>query len=161
MNTDFFHVWHHQASSPVVQSRAMVLSINPELHYHRVYFYVEGVLSADVDYHIQGELIWLRQGRVVGRMPASIARDNAGTNLLEPVPTCFVATTLITADALKVDLHRKLGTTGKTEVMLVPAHIQCEADEVVWELTKLKAYGGGTVDGVRAYLAIRSHGQPT
>lgn len=162
MNSDFFHAWHLQSSSPVVNARAIQLPINPELKFHRVYFYLEGYLTPGTgDFLFEGELVWYRQGRVVGRMPASIARDNAGTNLKEPVPSCFTSTTLIAADVLKVDLNAKLGTAGKTQAILIPSHIQCEADLVVWELKTIKAWGGETINGVRAYLAIRSHGQPT
>jgi len=130
------------------------LAVPVDMKYRNVYLFLEAVTSGALDFEVQAELQFIRNGVGIHEMPASIAINTGGTfvrSRLNSFPNAAAGS----PECLSVVLGSpQIGGAGN--VTLTPQKVQIECDEVWLNLRGSAVASAGTFISYRGLLAVRS-----
>lgn len=147
------------ASNVGPRQSALRLQLDWTQFYRKVYLFLEATLSVDgADFQVEGAIEFRRNGQVLARLPASIARDATASALAKSLACISVGASAPVADSLRVCLSKKF-TGGYDNVALTPARICVHADEAIIHIERCRVVSG-TITGLRFYAAVMSSSNP-
>lgn len=148
------------------------IRVNPELTYRKIYCYMQiQMTNNSTDYMLNGQVDLMSERKSIGQLPCGSGRDVSNTMLtaqngsLASLFTAYLPTNNPSSrDSVLVVFSSKFTggdtTTQPDKVLLLPAYLQSDCDEIVFSLKAWKVYTGYSGVGFRAFLACHSSSVP-